>query len=295
MNLWHRPWPVCYSDRSHAGHTAESSPIGIHANGAKAAQAYQHTLPESMEENLRLLEIIAVSIHTFAGILYPSFHPETNIHPIMSDLDEIQPSFPPNQWFLNFYHTFYQHHYDRYPYGLLNVVGYWAETQILGGVLLFERGPSGIEVGFSESNVVTKKLIAFQNTSAFVHPQRYSNPYQLSNEQVERFAKLGRGSEPVPATDTGAVAFPFRCNSYSRFVSQEEQRELQIYKQKHDLPSLDPVMNWQYSGTEEVRRKMEAHGLPVPKLRYQEPSTDAELRMYQERLEWLEKHGMKRL
>ena len=33
-----------------------------------------------------------------------------------------------------------------YPFGLLDVVGYWAETQLFGGVLLFDRGDSGSEV-----------------------------------------------------------------------------------------------------------------------------------------------------
>ena len=36
--------------------------------------------------------------------------------------------------------------FPRYPFGLLDVLGYWAETQLFGGVLLFDRGESGSEV-----------------------------------------------------------------------------------------------------------------------------------------------------
>ena len=46
---------------------------------------------------------------------------------------------------VDFYHTEYQE-YERYPFGLLNVVGYWAEAKLLGGVLLFDRGDTGLEV-----------------------------------------------------------------------------------------------------------------------------------------------------
>ena len=43
------------------------------------------------------------------------------------------------------YHNFYVR-FQNYPFGLLDVVGYWAETQLFGGVLLFDRGHSGYEV-----------------------------------------------------------------------------------------------------------------------------------------------------
>ena len=36
--------------------------------------------------------------------------------------------------------------FNQYPLGLLDVLGYWAETQLFGGVLLFDRGDSGSEV-----------------------------------------------------------------------------------------------------------------------------------------------------
>lgn len=38
--------------------------------------------------------------------------------------------------------------YPLYPFGLLNIVGYWTETQIFGGVVLFEHELSRSEVSF---------------------------------------------------------------------------------------------------------------------------------------------------
>lgn len=36
--------------------------------------------------------------------------------------------------------------HDGYPNGLADVVGYWAEARIFGGVVLFDRGESELEV-----------------------------------------------------------------------------------------------------------------------------------------------------
>ena len=44
-----------------------------------------------------------------------------------------------------FYHHSYQD-FDQYPNGICDVVGYWAEAKILGGVMVFDRGESGTEV-----------------------------------------------------------------------------------------------------------------------------------------------------
>ena len=48
-------------------------------------------------------------------------------------------------FYVDFYHTSYDL-FENYPFGLLNVVGYWAEAELFGGVVLFERGKSGSEV-----------------------------------------------------------------------------------------------------------------------------------------------------
>ena len=43
-----------------------------------------------------------------------------------------------DEFYVNFYHTNYRL-YENYAFGLLNVVGYWAEAEIFGGVVLFEH------------------------------------------------------------------------------------------------------------------------------------------------------------
>lgn len=72
-------------------------------------------------------------MNALAGVLYASFHAGTN-----------QKS-PAREHYVKFYHRSYTL-VKHYPFGILNVVGYWAETQVFGGVLLFDRGDSGLEV-----------------------------------------------------------------------------------------------------------------------------------------------------
>lgn len=79
-------------------------------------------------------------------MIYAAFHPETEIKPQKPPLTaENFLSYESDQSYIDFYHTDYKE-FERYPFGLLNVVGYWAETKFFGGVLLFDRGNSGLEV-----------------------------------------------------------------------------------------------------------------------------------------------------
>lgn len=50
-----------------------------------------------------------------------------------------------------FFHFDYMDH-GHYPDGLADIAGYWAEDRIFGGVVLFDRGESGVAVSFPELN-----------------------------------------------------------------------------------------------------------------------------------------------
>ena len=109
------------------------------------AQHYQNTRPGSREHLLRLLEIVAASLNALAGIVFASSHPNTQIKPPKPREGHFWQFRQTDHFYVDFYHTGYRL-FDRYPFGLLNVVGYWAEAELLGGVVLFERGESGSEV-----------------------------------------------------------------------------------------------------------------------------------------------------
>ena len=108
---------------------------------AQVVRAFQKAPPKTREFDLRLLEIASASINTIGGMLFISCHPYFEIRP---EWERAKVSHG-HLFYVQFYHRWYKNH-EIYPPGLLNVVGYWAETQIFGGVVLFERGNSGSEV-----------------------------------------------------------------------------------------------------------------------------------------------------
>ncbi len=93
---------------------------------------------------MRLLEITAASLNTLAGTICAFFHPDMNIMPSKPPRGYRPPVHPTDRFYVDFHDCYVQ--FEDYPFGLLDVIGYWAETQLFGGVLLIDRGYSGSEV-----------------------------------------------------------------------------------------------------------------------------------------------------
>ncbi len=94
----------------------------------------------------------AALVHALAGMIYASSHTDMNIKPPEPEGGSLRLFDRNDSFYVNFYHTNHRH-FQEYPFGLLIVVGYWAEAEIFGGVLLFEHeeGGSGVRlvpVGF---------------------------------------------------------------------------------------------------------------------------------------------------
>lgn len=91
---------------------------------------------------LRLIELVAVALHQIGALL---FDLDFRLHD--GDVDNIvnwKPDGDPGDSLLGrtfFVHGKYQDS-DIYPEGMADVVGYWAEDRILGGVCLFDRNDS---------------------------------------------------------------------------------------------------------------------------------------------------------
>ncbi|QGI69362.1 hypothetical protein CEK26_013319 [Fusarium fujikuroi] len=107
--------------------------------------AYQNTKPSSRSFQLRLIEMIACALHQIGVRLsqVEKVHdPATTAgHDIESTIKWERPPdnlcrFPPKPTM--FIATQFTAH-DRYPNGVHDMVGYWAENRILGGVALFDH------------------------------------------------------------------------------------------------------------------------------------------------------------
>ena len=96
---------------------------------------------------MRLIELVAVAIHQVAVQLYEL---GTSLHKDDSIVSWKPPRDHPIFWIYNpdgapptlFQHRQYRY-YDQYPDGIADGVGYWAESRIFGGVVLFDRREPG--------------------------------------------------------------------------------------------------------------------------------------------------------
>lgn len=106
----------------------------------QATYAYQAASPGFRAFQTRLIELVARVVHQIAVWLFKQEPMRSNSDRLISwrpnkDLESYyRTGFPPTF----FRHPWYQD-YDQYPDGVADGVGYWAETRILGGVVLFDR------------------------------------------------------------------------------------------------------------------------------------------------------------
>lgn len=80
---------------------------------------------------MHLLELAAIAIHDIAGNLFAAFTP---------DGEPDSKLMPPQFNGLVSLSTMLYFVSTSYPKGSLDAVGYWAEVQIFGGVVVFDRG-----------------------------------------------------------------------------------------------------------------------------------------------------------
>ncbi|KAJ6258142.1 hypothetical protein Dda_7059 [Drechslerella dactyloides] len=102
---------------------------------SKTLQEYESANRLESYKRYRLLEIVCTAIHFLAIRLYQQYHPPTPFEDPSGGLRLPKP-------YPRIRHTSY-FKYERT--GDPKSVGFWAEAQILGGVILFDRGASGEE------------------------------------------------------------------------------------------------------------------------------------------------------
>lgn len=99
----------------------------------------------SKKFNLRLIELTACALHQIGVLLFQvdKLHDPTTTQGL--DIDDVTSwERPPDQWARTkpwptlFMHLHFGAH-EQYPNGIADIVGYWAENRILGGVALFDH------------------------------------------------------------------------------------------------------------------------------------------------------------
>ncbi|KKZ64472.1 hypothetical protein EMCG_09543 [[Emmonsia] crescens] len=187
--------------------------IGCLQVDTKVAQAYQNASRGSKEFNLRLMEILAVLCHEIAVYLYNVYDgglrkpdsaevyrrmPKPSVLP----LGKPQPMrLKPAELF----HPYYQN-WQQYPHGKADIVGYWAEYRLFGGVVLFDRGQTGSEC-----------------KDMFIHPVGDYNIFQLSDTQIENYMSF------LFLDQTHNLSTSPKAPEHMRFKAEKYARRIEPY------------------------------------------------------------------
>lgn len=162
----------------------EGFDVGLLRFDTPLLNAFQAASPGSRVFRTRLVEILAVAIHQMAVMLYknnPELAPESSstVHKVHIWEPPKGPKSRWNTWWdfhphgpppTLFHHPWYINH-DHYPNGAADMAGYWAESRIIGGVVLFDRSGSDPD-------------------AVYLHPDRDDVTYRISKLTDEQKATL---------------------------------------------------------------------------------------------------------
>ncbi|EZF09700.1 hypothetical protein H112_08985 [Trichophyton rubrum D6] len=191
--------------------------LGSTQISAKLAQALQNAKPGSREFHLRLIETLAVLCHGIAVHLYQAydggFYKPEPPDPITWH-EELVPNMPPppprKALPAELYHFSYGS-WSQYPNGVADIVGYWAEYRLFGGVVLFDRGETG-----------------FECKDIFIHPVGRYMIFQLSETQVQAYISFLQGGPQPPC------GIRFKAEEYARRVDKNYAMDMNIYRDRYE-------------------------------------------------------------
>ncbi len=208
---------------------------------AQLLQAYQSTSPGSRSFHCRLIELVAVTVHRLAVLLFQRDYrlhddvcktggdPVYTVDLVTSWESDLQRQNPARQADPTlFSHPWYDAR-DRYPDKLADVVGYWAENTLLGGVVLFDRSePCGSSSDDGEPNVYLHSD----------HAKVTFRIWQLRDEQQQALVDFLVSSSPATtATDGPGThnACPFPLLASDRNLKRFDPAAATVHKVYRDL------------------------------------------------------------
>ncbi|KAK7964464.1 hypothetical protein PG988_011438 [Apiospora saccharicola] len=210
---------------------------------------FQAAAPGSRAFNIRLIELVAVALHQIAVVIYQrdeSIHKNDGVHdwkPPDSD-ERYWRNHPDGPSPTLFHHPWYVDH-DQYPSGAADMAGYWAEDQIIGGVVLFDRRDP-TETPDADSNAI------------YLHPGRYEASYrivQLLPEQRQLLLDFLVGEDEPTAPLLPIIVD--KANT-KRVDPEEPIRETGIYRDLWERRDLPPE-----AGDRRLRDVWDTHNFPT--------------------------------
>jgi hypothetical protein len=101
-------------------------------------ERFRDEKPDTDQFFLRLIEIVAILCHDVAATLLGKMDGRSG-KPLMAPDSGCQ-----TEYILPAHSDYCDHEY--YPRGCADIFGYWAESRLFGGVVLFDRGSEGTQV-----------------------------------------------------------------------------------------------------------------------------------------------------
>ncbi|PGH07921.1 hypothetical protein AJ79_06129 [Helicocarpus griseus UAMH5409] len=180
-------------------------------------------------------KILAVLCHEIAVFLYNAYsgglHKPNSEEAYRQMPKPVLPSFiPPPPVKIKpaeLFHPYYQN-WEQYPHGIADIVGYWAEYRLFGGVVLFDRGQAGSAC-----------------KDIFIHPVRNYHIFQPSDTQIKEYLNvlLSDQSQASLTTAKAAEHMRFKAEKYARRIDLYDAIvHLNIYRDKYEriIPSQRP-------------------------------------------------------
>ncbi|KAH6954848.1 hypothetical protein DER45DRAFT_633302 [Fusarium avenaceum] len=207
--------------------------IGVLEFELKALNRFQNAENGSEEFKLRLIELTVVACHQIGAYLF-GLDDGAHKHELYNNwkemaMEERRNGVEARKYYFPSPIAFSSRSYrafKQYPMGLADVAGYWAESKIFGGVVVFDRGENETEC-----------------KSMWIHGDLAKGPKTLYPPTEEQFDDLVKFLTSFPNTDS-TYPFPIhgtsvnrpRWDAYDAFAHQH------IFRDKHEriLPSKPP-------------------------------------------------------
>ncbi|KAL3491020.1 hypothetical protein BJX62DRAFT_237621 [Aspergillus germanicus] len=195
---------------------------------AGVLQTYKDSRLGTRELRLRLLETTAVVIHTLAALLfmatnqppYKCSEPRRKFIEVGSRLTPTD-GFIPSPFETYLFHNHYRD-VDLYPMGVADIVGFWAETHLFDGVVVFDHGKDDTEF-----------------RDVYLHPGSGFRVFRLSDTQIDGHVGFGLYRDLAYPFD-----FPIKAERDAIRLLPELTLETNIYRTRNDRKPVTLPRFW---------------------------------------------------
>ncbi|PGH07036.1 hypothetical protein GX51_02076 [Blastomyces parvus] len=180
---------------------------------ASSAERLQRSAvqPSSADFQRGLLDLVASMVHDLAVSIFEELH--------RSKYQNTPHRGPERAELPDFRHPKYLQSY-LYPHGPIELVGYWMETRLFGGVVFFEHGDPLGEPG-----------------APWIHFP-YGGIMRMSSKQLDAFTQLAFTTSPMSDAPAASNLLPFKAEPDAQYVDSFDAYKFGLFRNcfEHNPP-----------------------------------------------------------